>query len=104
MATTVCELLPEPQFGLELLAGTLGVDHVIAWSHTPDLPNLWEWVSPDVPLMTNGLSIPVDPAMQVQLAQLLVGAGAIALAGVRRYMPRSSPLNSSRFAMRCRFP
>ena len=91
MAINVGELLSEPQLGLDLLAGHLGLSHVITWSHTSDLPNLWEWVSPGVLLMTNGLSIPADPASQVELAQSLVKAGAIALAvGEKMHAPEFS--------------
>lgn len=92
MAMNVAELLSEPQLGLELLAGARGLDHAITWSHTSDLPNLWEWVSPGVLLMTNGLSIPAEPAMQVQLAHSLVEAGAVALAvGEKMHAPDLSP-------------
>lgn len=92
MAMNVGELLSEPQLGLELLAGARGLGHVISWSHTSDLPNLWEWVSPGVLLMTNGLSIPADPGSQVQLAQLLVKAGAVGLAvGEKMHAPDFSP-------------
>lgn len=91
MAMNVGELLSEPQLGLKLLAGGLGLGHVITWSHTSDLPNLWEWVSPGVLLMTNGLSIPADPASQVKLARSLVKAGAIALAvGEKMHAPEFS--------------
>jgi Purine catabolism regulatory protein-like family. len=63
MAINIAELLSEPQLGLSLLAGWEGIDRTVAWSHTSDLPNVWEWVSPGVLLMTNGLSIPADPGL-----------------------------------------
>lgn len=88
MAMSVKELLDEPQLGLQLVAGAQGLGHSITWSHTSDLPNLWEWVSPGVLLMTNGLSIPSDPAGQVHLAQALANAGAVALAvGEKMHSP-----------------
>ncbi|WP_372697324.1 PucR family transcriptional regulator [Arthrobacter sp. JSM 101049] len=91
MAMTVRELVAEPQLGLELLAGAEGADRPITWSHTSDLPSLWEWVSPGVLLMTNGMSIPEDPASQVQLAEALVEAGAVALAvGAKMHAPEFS--------------
>lgn len=92
MAMSIAELLSEPQLGLELLAGVEGLGADITWSHTSDLPNLWEWVSPGVLLMTNGLSIPADPALQIQLAQSLVGAGAVGLAiGEKMHAPDLTP-------------
>ncbi|MFL4472403.1 PucR family transcriptional regulator [Paeniglutamicibacter sp. MACA_103] len=85
---SVKELLDEPQLGLQLVAGGRGLGHAITWSHTSDLPNLWEWVSPGVLLMTNGLSIPAEPDAQVQLAASLVDAGAVALAvGEKMHSP-----------------
>lgn len=92
MAMSVVELLAEPQLGLELVAGTEGLKAEITWSHTSDLPNPWEWVSPGVLLMTNGLSIPADAASQVELAQSLAKAGAVALAvGEKMHAPDFSP-------------
>ncbi|HJX80011.1 PucR family transcriptional regulator [Glutamicibacter sp.] len=92
MAINIAELLSEPQLGLSLLAGWEGIDRTVAWSHTSDLPNVWEWVSPGVLLMTNGLSIPADPGLQVKLAQSLVQAGAVALAvGEKMHAPDFSP-------------
>ena len=88
MAMSIKELLDEPQLGLRLVAGAQGLGHSITWSHTSDLPNLWEWVSSGVLLMTNGLSIPSGPAAQVQLARSLVDAGAVALAvGEKMHSP-----------------
>ncbi|GAA1877782.1 PucR family transcriptional regulator [Paeniglutamicibacter psychrophenolicus] len=91
MAMTVKELLDEPQLGLRLLAGADGLGHPVTWSHTSDLPQLWEWVSPGVLLMTNGLSIPAKPEAQVHLARSLVAAGAVALAvGEKMHAPEFS--------------
>lgn len=88
MAMTVAELLAEPQLGLGLLAGAAGADNRITWAHTSDLPRLWEWVTGGELMMTNGLSIPADPAGQVDLAENLVAAGASALAiGEKMHAP-----------------
>lgn len=89
MAMTVSELLSEPQLGLTLLAGAAGMGNRITWAHTSDLPRLWEWVTGGELMMTNGLSIPADPAGQVQLAESLVQAGASALAiGEKMHAPQ----------------
>ncbi|BCT78041.1 hypothetical protein SCMU_38830 [Sinomonas cyclohexanicum] len=88
MAMTVSELLSEPQLGLGLVAGAAGVGNRITWAHTSDLPRLWEWVTGGELMMTNGLSIPADPAGQVELAEGLVAAGASALAiGEKMHAP-----------------
>ena len=70
MSITVAELLAEPQLGLSLLAGSDGLQQRITWAHTSDLPRLWEWVTGGEIMMTNGLSIPADPAGQAGLAHL----------------------------------
>ncbi|QCY48349.1 PucR family transcriptional regulator [Glutamicibacter creatinolyticus] len=80
MPMTVRELLDEPHLGLRLIAGEAGVEQPITWSHTSDLPNLWEWVSEGVLLLTNGLSIPESAEGQVTLAERLVSSGAVGLA------------------------
>ncbi|WP_262103494.1 PucR family transcriptional regulator [Arthrobacter sp. Marseille-P9274] len=88
MSITVSELLAEPQLGLSLLAGEAGLQHRITWAHTSDLPRLWEWVTGGELMMTNGLSIPADPADKVELAEALVAAGASALAiGEKMHAP-----------------
>jgi len=88
MAITVAELVAEPQLGLTLLAGAAGQDNRITWAHTSDLPRLWEWVTGGELMMTNGMSIPSDPAGQVALAEALVDAGASALAiGEKMHAP-----------------
>lgn len=92
MAMTVMELLAEPHLGLELVAGNAGLTSSITWSHTSDLPKLWEWVSSGVLLMTNGLSIPNGPEEQVRLAKELVSAGAVGFAvGEGMHSPAFSP-------------
>ncbi|MGL3806130.1 PucR family transcriptional regulator [Paeniglutamicibacter sp. R2-26] len=88
MSMTVGELLAEPHLGLGILAGEAGLGNSITWSHTSDLPSLWEWVSGGVLLMTNGLSVPADSAGQVELARALVAAGASGLAvGEKMHAP-----------------
>lgn len=92
MAITVAELVAEPQLGLTLLAGVAGTGNRITWAHTSDLPRLWEWVTGGELMMTNGLSIPSDPAGQVALAEALVDAGASALAiGEKMHAPELMP-------------
>lgn len=92
MPINVAELLTEPQLGLTLLAGRAGCANRITWAHTSDLPRLWEWVTGGELMMTNGLSIPVDAAGQVSLAEALVAAGASALAiGDKMHAPELSP-------------
>jgi purine catabolism regulator len=92
MAITVAELVAEPQLGLTLLAGADGRDNRITWAHTSDLPRLWEWVTGGELMMTNGLSIPADPAGQVALAEALMDSGASALAvGEKMHAPELLP-------------
>lgn len=91
MGITVAELLAEPQLGLSLLAGGTGLAKTISWAHTSDLERLWEWVAGGELMMTNGLSIPADPAGQVRLAEHLAAAGASAVAvGEKMHAPALS--------------
>ena len=88
MSMSVKELLAEPHLGLGILAGEAGLENSITWSHTSDLPNLWEWISGGVLLMTNGLSIPADASSQVEMARALVASGASGLAvGEKMHAP-----------------
>lgn len=88
MPMTVRELVAEPHLGLRLLAGAAGLDQQITWSHTSDLPKLWEWVSDGVLLLTNGMSMPLDEAGQIELARKLVSSGAVGLAiGEKMHAP-----------------
>lgn len=88
MSMTVKELLAEPHLGLGILAGHAGLENSISWSHTSDLPNLWEWISGGVLLMTNGLSIPAEASSQVEMARALVASGASGLAvGEKMHAP-----------------
>lgn len=88
MPMTIRELVAEPHLGLELIAGVAGLEQQITWSHTSDLPKLWEWVSDGVLLLTNGMSIPSDEAGQIELAHKLVRSGAVGLAiGEKMHAP-----------------
>lgn len=88
MPMTIRELVAEPHLGLHLIAGKAGLDQQITWSHTSDLPKLWEWVSDGVLLLTNGMSIPSDESGQIELARELVSSGAVGLAiGEKMHAP-----------------
>ncbi|MEI6108778.1 MAG: PucR family transcriptional regulator ligand-binding domain-containing protein [Actinomycetes bacterium] len=88
MAITVAELLDMPHLRLRLHSGAKGVDRKLAWTHTSDLPEPWQWITGGELLLTNGMSFPADGPGQQELVERLVKAGASALAiGEQMYCP-----------------
>lgn len=88
MAITVGELVDIPHLGLEILAGESGIQRVVSWTHTSDLPEPWRWVTGGELLMTNGLSFPKSAAEQALLAERLTDVGVSGLAiGEKMYCP-----------------
>ena len=88
MAITVAELLNMPHLRLHLHSGAQGVERKLAWTHTSDLPEPWQWITGGELLLTNGMSFPADGPGQQELVERLVKAGASALAiGEQMYCP-----------------
>lgn len=85
---TVADLIDMPHLRLRLHSGAAGLDRVVSWTHTSDLPEPWRWITGGELLMTNGMSFPEDGASQRALIERLVDAGASALAiGEQMYCP-----------------
>ncbi|MER5182368.1 PucR family transcriptional regulator ligand-binding domain-containing protein [Streptomyces sp. NPDC002896] len=80
MAITVQELLEIPHLQLRLLAGSGGVKREIAWVHTSDLPNPWQWQGSGELLLTNGPNLGSDTRSQLAFIDRLVEAGTSGLA------------------------
>jgi purine catabolism regulator len=88
VAITIGELVDIPHLGLEIVAGESGVQRIISWTHTSDLPEPWRWITGGELLMTNGLSFPKTATDQVLLAEKLDEMGVSGLAiGEKMYCP-----------------
>lgn len=83
----VRNLLDMDALGTSLLAGQNGLDRVVLWAHSCEMPNPEQWLGPNELLMTVGLCIPVDEEDQIafirrldsaKLAGLVVGDDQVA--------------------------
>lgn len=79
MSLTVGELVQQPQLRLTVLAGHAGLERAVEWAHSCDLPDPWSWVGPRQALLTNGGSIPLTAADQVECARKLSQIGVVAI-------------------------
>lgn len=75
----VRNLLAMDALGTSLLAGNAGIDRVVLWAHSCEMPDPENWLGPNELLMTVGLCIPPDEAGQIEFIRRLDGAR---LAGV----------------------
>jgi PucR family transcriptional regulator, purine catabolism regulatory protein len=78
MSISVRELVDQPHLRLEVLAGSGGLDRVVTWAHSSDLPEPWDWLAGGELLMRNGRTLPRSSAGQVALVEGLAAAGASA--------------------------
>jgi purine catabolism regulator len=76
MPLTVRELTEIPYLRTRIHAGAAGVDRPIAWAHSVEMPNPWEWLEAGDLLMTVGLGIPADAGGQVAFIESLAAIGA----------------------------
>lgn len=76
MTITVGELCRLPHLRCDVLAGAGGLERAVAWVHTSDLPNAWEWHGAGELLLTNGTGLPADGAGQAEFANRLAACGA----------------------------
>ncbi|MBO4254647.1 hypothetical protein GRC12_12285 [Streptomyces griseorubiginosus] len=68
---TVGDLVGMPTLGQTVLAGADGLDHVVLWAHSCEMPDPWSWLGPDELLMTVGLCLPTSSKDQVALIEHL---------------------------------
>ncbi|MFZ0188671.1 MAG: PucR family transcriptional regulator ligand-binding domain-containing protein [Streptosporangiaceae bacterium] len=79
MSITVRELLQLPHLRLTLTAGAAGLDRLVSWVHSSDLPNPWEWLGPAEFLLTNQPSLSPGEAAQVRFLERLAETGVSGL-------------------------
>lgn len=75
------ELLDDVGLGLVLVAGADGVrtDEPIRWAHSSDTPDPTPWLEGGEILLTTGLGVKDDPALQRRLVRNLHGRGCVAI-------------------------
>jgi PucR family transcriptional regulator, purine catabolism regulatory protein len=81
MALRLCELLADPSLGLEVVAGRDGIDDSgeIRWAHISDTPDPTPWLDGGEVLLTTGLGVKDDPALQQRLIAGLTARGVVAV-------------------------
>ncbi len=71
---TVRDLLAEPEFHLQLLAGANSIDRGVEGIHLSELDDPTPWMVPNSILLTTGLNIEADVAAGIRLLDTLAGA------------------------------
>lgn len=81
MALWLSELLADPSLGAEVVAGHAGIDErgPIRWAHSSELPDPTPWLEGGELLLTTGLGIKDDAAVQRRFVEGLVARGVVAL-------------------------
>ena len=83
MALTVRELVGLPHLRIEVVAGEVGLDHVVTWAHASDLDEPWVWLSGGEVLLKNGRSMPrhdldqcafLEGLSRAQVSALIIGS------------------------------
>jgi purine catabolism regulator len=92
VAITVADLISIPYLGTTVRAGARGLDRRVAWAHSCEIADPWNWLDEGDLLMTNGYSIPADAQGQVAFLDQLGAAGISAIAiGDKRQAPLLTP-------------
>jgi purine catabolism regulator len=76
---TVQDLLNEPDLGLTLVAGKRGCGRQVGGVHISEMPDPTPWLAPRDVLLTTGLSLKNDPALQREFVHRLSEAGMAAV-------------------------
>ena len=76
---TVQDLLNEPELGLTLVAGRRGCGRQVGGVHISEMPDPTPWLAPRDVLLTTGLSLKNEPALQREFIRRLSEAGMAAV-------------------------
>jgi len=76
---TLHDLLSEPEFHLQLVAGPAVIDRAVEGIHLSELDDPTPWMVPSSILLTTGLNIHADPSAGARLVELLSEAGMAGL-------------------------
>ncbi|MFB8000393.1 PucR family transcriptional regulator [Streptomyces sp. NPDC056002] len=72
---TLADVVAMPTLGQRVLAGAAGLDRVVLWAHSCEMPDPWSWIDRDELLMTVGLGLPRTPGEQTAFVRKLAAAG-----------------------------
>lgn len=104
MTLSVRDLTRMPHLRTRIHAGAAGADRLVAWAHSSEVPNPWEWLEPGDLLMTVGLGVPDGPEAQAAWVERLAEASVSGVAiGEEMHAP---PLTDAMRAAadRCELP
>lgn len=89
---TIGQLLEHGELGCKLVAGASGIHKRLRWAHSSELEDPARWLRGNELLMTTGLAIPEDAALQVAYLRRLseVGVSGVAI-GVGMHSPPLTP-------------
>ena len=104
MTLSVRDLTRMPHLRTRIHAGAAGADRPVAWAHSSEVPDPWQWLQPGDLLMTVGLGVPADPAAQEEWVRRLAAAGvsAVAIGEAMAAPPLSERMTAA--ADRCELP
>ncbi|WP_148573464.1 PucR family transcriptional regulator [Nocardioides caldifontis] len=80
MDLTVESLIGDPLLRTRIVAGSSGLDRAVAWAHTCEVPDPWNWLGSGDLLMTDGYGFPAEPQAQVSFIRELAAANIAGLA------------------------
>jgi purine catabolism regulator len=80
VSLTVESLVSDPLVRTRLVAGGAGLYREIAWAHTCEVADPWNWLGSGDLLMTDGYSFPPEPDAQARFIQELSAANIAGLA------------------------
>ncbi|WP_330474595.1 PucR family transcriptional regulator [Terrabacter sp. C0L_2] len=89
---TVGQLLEHAELSCSLVAGATGVDNQIRWAHLSELEDPTLWFRGKELLMTTGMALPEDAALQVAYLRRLsrIGVSGVAI-GIGMHAPPLTP-------------
>ncbi|MEC5425884.1 PucR family transcriptional regulator ligand-binding domain-containing protein [Virgibacillus sp. C22-A2] len=80
MTITVRDIVTNPHLKSVVIAGVQGLDRQITWAHSCDLKDPSRWLTKDVLILTNGLTIPKKEKEQITYLLGIIQTGASGLA------------------------
>ncbi|PKV95482.1 MULTISPECIES: PucR family transcriptional regulator [Amycolatopsis] len=79
MSLTVDSLVENPLIRTRIVAGKSGGGRVVAWAHTCELRDPWNWLGSGDLLLTDGYGFPAEPARQIEFIDNLARVGIAGL-------------------------